>query len=154
MTCIKKVVIVLALLTFSSMNAFGADISQSESRGMRQGPPPEAYTACEDKSAGDTAQFTNPRGDAVSGTCEQEGDRLVLRPDRSKGGQSGGKRQGPPPEAYTACEEKSAGETAQFTSPRGDAVSGTCEQEGDRLVLRPDHPRNKTAARERKSASE
>ena len=25
-------------------------------------------------------------------------------------------------------------------SPHGDAVTGTCEEEGDRLVLRPDNP--------------
>lgn len=55
--------------------------------------------------------------------------------------QQGGRRhQGPPPEAYTACEGKSEGDTAEFESPRGDTVTGTCEQEGDRLVLRPDNP--------------
>jgi len=48
---------------------------------------------------------------------------------------------GPPPEAYTACEGKNAGDTAQFVSPRGETVTGTCEKEGDRLVLRPDHPK-------------
>jgi len=48
----------------------------------------------------------------------------------------------PPPEAYSACEGKNAGDTAEFVSPRGDTVTGTCELErdGDRLVLRPDHP--------------
>jgi hypothetical protein len=55
--------------------------------------------------------------------------------------QEGGREhQGPPPEAYTACEEKSAGDTAEFQSPFGDTVTGTCEAEGDRLVLRPDNP--------------
>ena len=52
----------------------------------------------------------------------------------------GGRRQGPPPEAYTACEGKSAGDTAEFESPRGDTVTGTCVKKGDRLVLRPDNP--------------
>jgi len=46
----------------------------------------------------------------------------------------------PPPEAYSACEGKNAGDKAEFVSPRGDTVTGTCEQEGDQLVLRPDHP--------------
>lgn len=50
------------------------------------------------------------------------------------------RRQGPPPEAYTACEEKSEGDTAEFESPRGDIVTGTCVQDGDCLVLRPDNP--------------
>ena len=47
---------------------------------------------------------------------------------------------GPPPEAYTACEGKNAGDTAEFVSPHGDTVTGTCEQVEDRLVLRPDNP--------------
>jgi hypothetical protein len=53
-----------------------------ERRGQH-GPPPEAYTACEGKSEGDTASFESPRGDTITGTCAQEknGDRLVLRPD-------------------------------------------------------------------------
>lgn len=106
--------------------------------GPRFGPPPEAYTACEGKNAGDAAQFVSPRGETVKGTCEQEGDRLVLRPDRPKGN-SGGRRHGPPPEAYTACEGKSAGSLAQFVDPRGEMVKGTCEEEDGKLVLRPDH---------------
>jgi two-component system sensor histidine kinase CpxA len=64
----------------------------------RQGPPPRAYSACEDKSAGDEAQFVSPHGETVTGTCEQEGDRLVLRPNHSRAN-SGGRRQGPPPPA-------------------------------------------------------
>lgn len=55
---------------------------------------------------------------------------------------SGRGHHGPPPEAYTACEGKSEGDTAEFESPHGDTVTGTCEQDrdGDRLVLRPDNP--------------
>lgn len=63
-------------------------------------------------------------------------------------GQGGGGRghQGPPPEAYTACEGKSEGDTSFFESPRGDTVTGTCVQDrnGDQLVLRPDNPRTVT----------
>ena len=120
-------------------------VSAQESGRRRQGPPPEAYTACEGKTEGDTAQLETPRGDTISGTCEQEGDRLVLRPERGESGPGGpggaGKGfHGPPPEAYTACEGKRAGDTAQVETPRGATISGTCEQEGDHLVLRPDHP--------------
>lgn len=60
---------------------FGSDSSSQEPGRSHQGPPPEAYTACEGKSAGDTAKFVSPDGDTVTGTCEQEGDILVLRPD-------------------------------------------------------------------------
>ena len=62
----------------------------------RRGPPPEAYSACEGKSAGNEAQFVGPRGEMVTGTCEKEGDRLVLRPDHSKA-HPAGRRPGLPP---------------------------------------------------------
>jgi two-component system, OmpR family, heavy metal sensor histidine kinase CusS len=51
----------------------------------RRGPPPEAYRACEGKSAGNVSQFVNPRGETVKGTCEEEQGRMVLRPDRNRG---------------------------------------------------------------------
>ena len=118
-------------------HAFGSDETPLQTGKRQHGPPLEAYTACEGKNAGDEAQFVSPRGKTVTGTCEQEGDRLVLRPDHSRE-RSGGRRQGPPPEAYSACEGKSDGDEAQFVGLRGETVTGTCEQEGDRLVLRPD----------------
>lgn len=121
----------------SSQGAGSQENRSSDSRRGRRGPPPEAYTACENKADGDTAQFENPRGKTVIGTCEQEGEKMVLRPNNRKGGKGKGRR-GPPPEAYTACESKSAGDTAQFESPRGKTVTGTCEQEGEKMVLRPD----------------
>lgn len=78
----KKVFIVIAILgLLSANNAFGKDTSSENSGRRHHGPPPEAYTACEGKSEGDTAEFVSPHGDTVTGTCEQDGDRLVLRPD-------------------------------------------------------------------------
>jgi hypothetical protein len=140
MNITKKTSIVITLLgILIAFNTFGNDTSSQKSGRRHHGPPPEAYTACEGKSAGDEAQFVSPRGETVAGTCEQEGDRLVLRPDRSKRNSSG-QHHGPPPEAYTACEGKSAGDAAEFVGLRGNTVTGTCEQEGDRLVLRPDNP--------------
>ncbi len=146
MLSIRKKVIVVALFTLCSVNAFGSDTGRQGGRGGKQGPPPEAYAACEDKAAGDSAEFTSPRGDTISGTCEQAGDRLVLRPENSKG-ESGGRTQGPPPEAYTACEDKAAGDSAGFTSPRGDTISGTCEQAGGGLVLRPENSKGESGGR-------
>ena len=150
MNIAKKTSIVITLLViFIAIIAFGNDASSQETRRRRHGPPPEAYTACEGKNAGDKAEFVSPHGDTVKGTCEQEGNRLVLRPDNSRRNSAGnnrssqndGRRQhGPPPEAFTACEGKSAGDTAEFVSPRGDTVTGICEQQDDRLVLRPDTP--------------
>ena len=79
----KRMTIIIAVLIICATNAFGQG-PPSKGQG-HQGPPPEAYTACEGKSAGDTAEFVSPRGDTVCGTCEQEGDRLVLRPDNPPG---------------------------------------------------------------------
>ncbi|MCK5782987.1 MAG: hypothetical protein KAH06_00950 [Desulfobacterales bacterium] len=64
-------------------NAFGKDASSQENGRRHQGPPPEAYCACEGKNVGDMAESVSPCGDTVTGTCELErdGDRLVLRPD-------------------------------------------------------------------------
>lgn len=87
MKTMKKRVILAALLGAGAMIAFSAVGYEAAAKGGRpQGPPPEAYTACEGLSAGDTAEFENPRGDTVTGTCEEEGDRLVLRPDNPPDG--------------------------------------------------------------------
>lgn len=51
------------------------------------------------------------------------------------------RHQGPPPEAYTACEGKKVGGRALFVAPDGITVSGICETADNRLVLRPDHPK-------------
>ncbi len=84
MNTVKKASIIIALLgMLVPITVFGSESSRGQGRGRHQGPPPEAYSACEGKSAGDTAEFISPHGDTVTGTCEQEpdGDRLVLRPD-------------------------------------------------------------------------
>jgi hypothetical protein len=90
MTITKNKTIVIALLgiliAFSSLG--NEALAQQQGR-RHQGPPPEAYTACEGKSEGDTAEFESPRGETVTGTCEMEGDRLVLRPDNPPPGHGG-----------------------------------------------------------------
>ncbi len=53
--------------------------------GHPPGPPPEAFDACKDKTAGSTAQFTTPWGETIQGICREKGDRLVLVPDRPEG---------------------------------------------------------------------
>lgn len=135
----KTMTTIIAVLTIFATQASGDDARSGRGRGNRQGPPPEAYTACEDKSAGDDAEFVGPNNETVTGTCEEDGDLLVLRPDRSQA-RSGGRQQGPPPEAYTACEDKSIGDEVEFVAPNGETVTGTCEENGDDLVLRPDTP--------------
>ena len=78
----KKRSTIAALLGAVVMITAGSLGNEAAAQGRRpQGPPPEAYTACEGLSAGDTAEFESPHGDTITGTCEAEGDRLVLRPD-------------------------------------------------------------------------
>jgi hypothetical protein len=87
MTITKKKPIVIALLAIIiAFSSYENDASAQGPGRRPQGPPPEAYSACEGKSAGDTAEFVSPHGDTVTGTCEQEGDRLVLRPDNPPDG--------------------------------------------------------------------
>jgi len=87
MNITKKTFIFIALLgIFIAFSSVGNEVFAQETGRRHQGPPPEAYTACEGKSVGDTAEFVSPHGDTVTGTCEQEGDRLVLRPDNPPGG--------------------------------------------------------------------
>lgn len=82
MNITQKTAIVITLLgIFIAFSSFGNETLAQRTGGRHHGPPPEAYTACEGKSAGDTAEFVSPHGDTVTGTCEQQGDRLVLHPD-------------------------------------------------------------------------
>ena len=91
MKIIKKSSIAAVLLgVLIACGAFGHQAVAQERGKGHNGPPPEAYTACEGKSEGDAAEFVSPRGDTVTGTCEMEGDRLVLRPDTPPPGRRGG----------------------------------------------------------------
>lgn len=89
MKTLKKIAIASVMISLCAVNAFGSDTERQRPGGRQQGPPPEAYTACESKSAGDTAEFESPRGDTVTGTCVQQGDRMVLRPDNPPPGGRG-----------------------------------------------------------------
>jgi hypothetical protein len=87
MNTLKKTSIVIALLgVFIASGSVANTAFAQQNQRRPQGPPPEAYTACEGLSAGDTAEFESPHGDTITGTCEEEGDRLVLRPDNPPGG--------------------------------------------------------------------
>ncbi len=93
MRATKKTIIMLMMAgMLVTANAFGDESSSGEQGRRRQGPPPEAFTACEGKSAGDTAEFVSPHGDTVTGTCEERNGRLVLHPDNPPEGGGGGRR--------------------------------------------------------------
>ena len=75
---LDKISIVFVLLAICAITHVFVSDAFSQERGMRRhGPPPEAYEACEGKSAGVEAELITPRGETVTGTCKEEGDRLV-----------------------------------------------------------------------------
>ena len=62
MNIVKKASMIMALLAvFIIAGTFGTQAIAKRAGGRHQGPPPEAYTACEGKSEGDTASFENRR---------------------------------------------------------------------------------------------
>lgn len=117
---LKKAVATVALLAvvMTSGVAFG----QAPGDGRRHGPPPEAITACEGKSPGDAVQLQTPRGDTITATCREVRGQLVAVPE----GGPRGRRPGPPPEAFQACDGKNPGDAVQFHTPRGETITATC----------------------------
>lgn len=70
------------VLTLTMTWAFAQPGGQREGR---QGPPQEAIDACVGMNAGDAASFTSPRGDDVTGICEERDGQLILHPDNPPG---------------------------------------------------------------------
>jgi hypothetical protein len=116
----KKTVTALGLLAIVATGgwAFG----QMPGDGRRPGPPPEAITACEGRRPGDTVQFQSPRGETITATCREVRGQLVAVPE----GGLHGRRPGPPPEAFQACDGKNQGDAVQFHTPRGETITATC----------------------------
>lgn len=55
-------------------------IAQEKNNKRGHQPPPEAISACEGKSEGDTVSFETPRGDKLAGTCKMIEEQLVAVP--------------------------------------------------------------------------
>jgi len=75
----------LYLLPLSSIAA-----SKDNQKRPPHGPPPEAFAACEDKSVGDSVEFTGRRGETIEATCQEKDGKLVAVPDNMP-------EDGPPP---------------------------------------------------------
>lgn len=56
-----------------------------------------------------------------------------------KGGPDGDGRKGPPPEAFKACEGKSAGDKVSMSGPEGKSMSATCHDMKGKLAAMPEH---------------
>jgi len=151
---------IIHLLSFTLLiltSQFAAADNNQQGNSGRQGPPQEAFTACENKSEGDTAQFKDRNGELITGTCEEKRGKMVLIPDnmpsQQHGQQSGqnsqsnvknnnnshSRQQGAPEEAFTVCIGRVAGDKSSFETPDGKMVTGQCEEKDGKLVLIPDN---------------
>lgn len=74
----KNAILASLALVLASQLAFAED---QQGRSGNPGPPPEATTACEDKSEGDSAEFEGRDGETITGVCEDRNGTLILRPD-------------------------------------------------------------------------
>lgn len=54
-----------------------------DGQGRRQGPPPEAVSACEGAAENDVCEFNGRRG-TVSGTCREVPDGFACVPDHHR----------------------------------------------------------------------
>jgi hypothetical protein len=61
-----------------------SDSGQSQCFPPPRKPPPEAFTICEGKNTGESAQLVTPRGDTITGTCQSFDGILALKPDQPK----------------------------------------------------------------------
>ncbi|MDO6461200.1 hypothetical protein Q4485_10875 [Granulosicoccaceae sp. 1_MG-2023] len=64
----------------------GTATTDSKSGGERpSGPPPEAFTACEGKSAGDAVSFSGRGGETMEAVCAEHDGQLVAVPEGGAG---------------------------------------------------------------------
>ena len=138
---------IIHLLSFTLLiltSQFAAADNNQQGNSGRQGPPQEAFTACENKSAGDSAQFEGRNGEAITGTCEEKRGKMVLIPDNMPSNlenseNSNSRQQGVPEEAFTVCVDRVAGDTSSFETKDGKMITGQCEEKDGKLVLIPDN---------------
>lgn len=72
----------ICLLVLVSLVPVASWASGNDGKGkQRNGPPPEAFEACEGKNAGDSVEFTGRRGETLTATCEERNGQLVAVPE-------------------------------------------------------------------------
>lgn len=75
---IDKVLTVTAVLTILLVMPLTAC---AQNNTLRQGPPPEALKACENKKTGESVTFTGRRGESLKATCQEIDGQLVAVPE-------------------------------------------------------------------------
>lgn len=154
----KRLVFAATLASILSSTAFAQ---------QRMGPPQEAYDACSGSSTGSSCSFETPRGtlEGTCGTIPEDDTQVVCMPSRGGRGGNGmqggpgqmgmggngiqggpgqmgmggdmGERRGPPPEAFSACENSSVGDACSFSGRNDNEVSGSCRQHNGQLACAP-----------------
>ena len=87
-----KMMIFVLLLSLSAWVAMAQAQQQREEQEGGKEPPPQAYTDCQGKKAGDTVQHTTRDG-KVAATCESTPQGLVARPSQSRGNEPDNRQQ-------------------------------------------------------------
>lgn len=74
------------MMIFATLSAVPACANNSKGGGRdgRQGPPPEAFTACEDKTEGASVTFAGRDGESLTATCRLIDEKLVAVPEGHK----------------------------------------------------------------------
>lgn len=74
----SKYLLLVSLLGLLSACADNAPPGPGRER--PSGPPPEAFTACEGKTAGAEVTFSGRNGESITATCEERDGELVAVP--------------------------------------------------------------------------
>lgn len=74
----QKAVLLMAIMLLLPITGCASD--DGPNNGRRQGPPPEAISACEGKQVGDSVEFTGRKGETLKATCKEMNDQLVAVP--------------------------------------------------------------------------
>lgn len=78
----SRIKVIICLLVLVSLVPVVSWASGNDGKGKRRnGPPPEAFEACEGKDVGDSVEFTGRRGETLTATCEERNDQLVAVPE-------------------------------------------------------------------------
>lgn len=78
---VKGIAVIMILGLLSVVTACANSSREGGGRGGQQGPPPEAFTACEGKAEGDSVTFKGMRGETLKATCALINDELVAVPE-------------------------------------------------------------------------
>ncbi|MBU0946434.1 MAG: hypothetical protein KJ804_03680 [Proteobacteria bacterium] len=73
-----KTALLVAILILLPITACTASNGPDTNR--RQGPPPEAVSACEGKQAGDSVEFAGRGGETLEATCKEINGQLAAVP--------------------------------------------------------------------------